>query len=92
MATNGVLPHTTLAHNDDCDDLERLKIYQTLLDDSAAKEGYIRVIDDSSEDDLYPENYFILFKFPKIIEQEMRLNDIKSHQQSQSPPATPMVN
>ena len=93
MATNGVLPHTTLAHNDDCDDLERLKIYQTLPDDSAAKEGYIRVIDDSSEDDLYPENYFILFKFPKIIEQEiLAVYDIKPHQQSHSQPAMPMVN
>jgi hypothetical protein len=88
-----IMPFVICTHNDDCDDLERLKIYQTLPDDSAAKEGYIRVIDESGEDYLYPENYFILFKFPKIIEQEiLAVYNIKPHQQSHSPPATPMVN
>ncbi len=33
--------------NDDCEDLEPLKIYQTLADDSATQAGYIRVIDES---------------------------------------------
>ena len=32
--------------NKDCDDLERKKIYQVLPDEDAAKDGYIRVIDE----------------------------------------------
>ena len=47
--------------NKDCEDLEKRKIYQLLRDDEAAKEGYLRVIDESGDDyHLYPETYFIL--------------------------------
>ncbi len=38
--------------------LERHKIYQALPDTDAAKHHQIRVIDESGEDYLYPENYF----------------------------------
>ena len=48
--------------NRDCKDLERRKIYQVLPDDEASKEGYLRVIDESGEDYLYPESYFILLQ------------------------------
>jgi len=50
--------------NKDCEDLERRKIYQVLPDDEASKEGYVRVIDESGEDYLYPESYFILLQLP----------------------------
>ncbi len=46
--------------NKECEDLEVHKIYQILPDDDAEKEGYIRVIDESSEDYLYPKSYFVL--------------------------------
>jgi len=83
-----IIPFVICTHNDDCDDLERLKIYQTLPDDSAAKDGYIRVIDESGEDYLYPKSHFILFKFPEKVEQEiLAVYDMKHHQHSQ--PATP---
>ena len=49
----------------DCEDLERRKIYQVLPDDEASKEGYLRVIDESGEDYLYPESYFVLVKLPR---------------------------
>ena len=51
--------------NRDCKDLERRKIYQVLPDDEASKEGYLRVIDESGEDYLYPESYFILLQLPR---------------------------
>ncbi len=51
--------------NRDCDDLEIRKIYQILLDEEAAQEGYLRVIDESREDYLYPESYFIFVKLPR---------------------------
>ena len=54
--------------NRDCDDLERGKVYQVLSDDSAAKEGYLRVVDESAEDYLYPESYFVLLDLPKKAE------------------------
>ena len=52
------------------DDLQQRKIYQLLSDDSAASHDYVRVIDDSGEDYLYPASRFVLFQFPdKIAEQ-----------------------
>jgi hypothetical protein len=45
--------------NKDCEDLERRKVYQTLPDVKAKWDGYLRVIDESGEDYLYPESYFV---------------------------------
>jgi len=44
--------------NDGCEDLEIRKIYEVLPDENAAKDDYIRIIDESGEDYLYPLNYF----------------------------------
>ncbi len=49
----------------DCEDLEKRKIYQVLPDDEAEKEGYLRIIDESGEDYLYPQSYFILIQLPR---------------------------
>lgn len=51
--------------NKDCDDLEKGKVYQVLPDVKAAKDGYLRVIDESSEDYLYPESFFVPLKLPR---------------------------
>lgn len=48
--------------NRDCEDLEKRKIYQVLPDQEAAREGHLRVVDESGEDYLYPESYFIVIK------------------------------
>jgi len=45
--------------NDECDDLELRKVYQVLPDRKAAQEGYLRIVDESGEDYLYPESYFV---------------------------------
>ena len=50
--------------NSDCEDLEKRKLYQILPDEAATQEGYMRVIDESGEDYLYPESYFILVELP----------------------------
>lgn len=34
-------------------------------DDGAAQEGYLRVVDESGEDYLYPESYFVLVDLPQ---------------------------
>ena len=51
--------------NDDCEDLETRKIYRVIADEDAAKDGYIRVTDESGEDYLYPASYFILVELPQ---------------------------
>ncbi len=59
--------------NRDCKDLERRKIYQVLTDDEASKEGYLRVIDESGEDYLYPESYFILLQLPREAQEALQV-------------------
>lgn len=51
--------------NTECEDLEKRKIYTVLPDDEAAKEGYLRIVDESGEDYLYPQSYFILVELPR---------------------------
>jgi hypothetical protein len=59
--------------NKECEDLEKRKIYRILSDDEAAKEGYLRIVDESGEDYLYPESYFILVELPKEAENAFQL-------------------
>ena len=51
--------------NDECEDLERRKVYRVLPDEDAAREGYVRVVDESGEDYLYPASYFVLVEVPE---------------------------
>ena len=54
--------------NEECEDLEKLKIYQVLPDEAAIQEGYLRVIDESGEDYLYPESHFVLIELPGALD------------------------
>ena len=60
--------------NNDCDDLEKRKIYLVLPDEGAEKEGYIRVIDESGEDYLYPQSYFIVVQLPRKAQEALQLS------------------
>ncbi len=51
--------------NEECEDLEIRKIYQVLPDKRAERDGYIRVVDESGEDYLYPEAYFVSVRLPQ---------------------------
>jgi hypothetical protein len=57
--------------NEDCDDLEPRKIYQVLPDEPSAADGYIRVIDDSGEDYLYPQDYFVPIDLPQAAQEAL---------------------
>jgi hypothetical protein len=48
----------------DNEDLEARKVYESLPDPQAAKDGYLRIIDESGEDYLYPTKYFVPVKLP----------------------------
>lgn len=45
--------------NKDCDDLEIRKVYLVVPDLKSEADGYLRIIDESGEDYLYPNSYFI---------------------------------
>lgn len=47
--------------------LERRKIYQVLPDLDAAKHRQIRIIDESGDDYLYPQNFFAPIELPQTI-------------------------
>ena len=48
--------------------LEPRKVYQVLSNARAARHGLLRVIDESGEDYLYPEEYFVPIKLPQAAE------------------------
>ena len=44
--------------------LERRKIYQSIPDSTASRQGLLRVIDESGEDYLYPAEFFVTLTLP----------------------------
>lgn len=48
----------------DCEDLEKGKVYCRLADAKAKRDGYLRIVDESGEDYLYPESYFVAVRVP----------------------------
>ncbi|MGA7557462.1 MAG: hypothetical protein WCF61_17635 [Terriglobales bacterium] len=48
--------------------LELRKLYQVVSDEAAAKLRQIRVIDESGEDYLYPQEYFVAVQLPQSAE------------------------
>jgi hypothetical protein len=48
--------------------LELRKVYRLLSDGQASKHHQVRVIDESGEDYLYPEEYFVPIKLPQSAE------------------------
>jgi len=67
-----VLPHFGVCvRNDDCEDLQLRKLYQILTDETAERNGLLRVIDDSGEDYLYPVGNFIPVALPSAVEQAL---------------------
>lgn len=55
-------------NNDYPASLEVRKLYQVIADPDAEKNYQIRVIDESGEDYLYPEDYFISVTLPHATE------------------------
>jgi hypothetical protein len=57
--------------NAGCDDLELRKLYERVPDRRAVSDGYVRIIDESGEDYLYPEGYFAEVKLPSQVERAL---------------------
>lgn len=60
--------------NEDCNDLETRKVYQVLPDEAAAQDDYLRVIDESGEDYLYPAEYFVEVELPNGVAKALALS------------------
>lgn len=45
------------------------KIYQIIPDDNVATHQYIRVIDESGADYLYPADYFLMVELPQPVQE-----------------------
>jgi hypothetical protein len=68
--SNEATPHFGVCiRNQDCEDLQLLKLYPILPDLTAEGAGLIRVVDDSGEDYLYPAENFIPVSLPAAVEQ-----------------------
>ncbi|HEV2843288.1 MAG TPA: hypothetical protein VG477_00465 [Thermoanaerobaculia bacterium] len=57
--------------NEGCEDLQLRKLYQILPDETATNSGFLRVVDDSGEDYLYPADNFIPVSLPTSVEQAL---------------------
>lgn len=53
--------------NQGSEDLEPRKFYRLLPDRTAMSEGYLRVVDDSGEDYVYPADYFVPVTIPPAV-------------------------
>ncbi len=51
--------------------LELWKVYRVLPDDKSANHRLIRVVDESGEDYLYPQDYFLPIELPKAAEKAL---------------------
>ena len=49
--------------------LELRKVYELLQDSEASARNYVRVIDESGEDYLYPRSWFVPVSVPEGVEQ-----------------------
>ena len=52
-------------HNKGCEDLQIRKLYECLRDPRGAEAGFVRIIDDSGEDYLYPATHFVAIELSR---------------------------
>jgi len=51
--------------------LELRKLYEIIEDSSAAKRNHVRVVDESGEDYLYPQSWFVPVQLPQAVEEQL---------------------
>ena len=52
--------------------LDLRKIYRRLVDAKASRLGLMRVVDESGEDYLYPDDFFVLLRLPLVALRALR--------------------
>ena len=51
--------------------LELRKVYEVLEDESAQSREFMRIIDESGEDYLYPKSWFVALELPSAVEEQI---------------------
>jgi tetrahydromethanopterin S-methyltransferase subunit H len=64
--------HVLCIEDRDCDDLEKGKVYVVLSDKSAKRDGFLRIVDETGEDYLYPDSYFVPVDLPNKVKATYR--------------------
>lgn len=73
MNTQSDLQFVICRDNSGADDLQVRKLYRVIPDAAATKSNYIRVIDDSGEDYLYPADFFVAVELSDEAQHALRL-------------------
>jgi hypothetical protein len=60
--------------NSECDDLQLNKIYAVVEPEGSDPQDYLRIIDESEEDYLYPRQMFEIANFSENIQKRLREN------------------
>ena len=72
--------------NRGAEDLDVRKIYRVLPDRDAAATSYVRVIDESGEDYLYPADYFVFVELPQKAKRAWKAGDGRAKRSSSNKP------
>jgi hypothetical protein len=51
--------------------LELRKLYEVIEDLGAEKRNYVRIVDESGEDYLYPQTWFVPVDLPRTVEEQL---------------------
>ncbi|MBI4320412.1 MAG: hypothetical protein HY675_18135 [Chloroflexi bacterium] len=51
--------------------LELHKMYRVIADEDAARDGDIRIVDESGEDYLYPADWFVVVELPQAVQESI---------------------
>ncbi len=62
--------------NSECDDLQLNKIYPIIEAEKNDSEDYLRIVDESEEDYLYPKQMFEIVNFPEKIQTRLLENTV----------------
>lgn len=57
--------------NEGADDLEIRKLYRVIDDDDASRRGFLRVVDESGEDYVYPVTFFASVQVPEDVARDL---------------------
>ena len=55
--------------------LEKGKVYPTIDDKEADERDFIRVVDESGEDYLFPKDYFVHIELPQVVREALSQNE-----------------
>lgn len=72
MAKTAFTGFVVCLRNEGAEDLEVRKVYSVIQDDEASAKGFLRVIDESGEDYLYPAEFFAEVEIPEAAASQLR--------------------